>query len=724
MSTNPLKIAFLWHQHQPFYKNEEGFYQMPWVRFHATKDYLDMLLVLREFPKIKNVINLVPSLLLQIEDYVKNEAKDNIWVLTEKPAGELSGDDKRLILQNFFLANAENMIQPYQRYADLHRRYHNEVKQIPEKDLSNIFTEQEFRDLQVWYNLTWMGEISRLRPKIKKLFKKGRNFSEKDKQILLQETRSILSEIIPLHKKMWESGQVELSTTPFYHPILPLLIDSRTAKASDASTTLPRHIFSHPEDAEAQIRNGLEYFEKLMGRKPEGMWPSEGSVSDDTAEMIARQGIRWIATDEAILARSLESGFQHTAIYQPYTFSGKNRPLQLFFRDHYLSDAIGFVYSTWDPEHAAADFIARLKDIRSRIINMAGEENLGRYIVPIILDGENCWEFYKNDGRPFMRQLYGRLTEDSLIETVTFSEFLQENSEFPVLKHIHPGSWINANFDIWIGSEEDNQAWDLLYKTRKFLKTKEEEGVASEQMLQEAWEKIYIAEGSDWCWWYGDEHSSSHDLEFDQLYREHLMAVYHLFSAEVPTELYQTIKHSHFDRFKSIRPLNFVYPQIDGKSSFYYEWIGAAVYDAQRAPQTAMHQVSSILDKLYVGFNSESFFLRLDFCVRPDPLNEYVISIKTPKPMTLVISPLRGVLEKFQQNNGIYEKTLLTPSFCLDQILEAAIPFADLGVSEGERIGFQVHIKQNNQVVEIFPHINIIEVEVPDKSYELREWSV
>lgn len=724
MATEKLNLAFLWHQHQPYYKNSKGDFHMPWVRFHGVKDYLDMLLILQEFPAIKQNINLVPSLLLQLQDYAEKGAKDNIWMLTEIPAGQLSKEEKEAILENFFLANAQHMIKPYQRYYELYLKYKYESPYTPVKDRTGHFNEQDYRDLQVWYNLTWIGQVSRRRPAIRQLFEKGRNFSEADKAVLLEESRKILAEVVPAHKRMWESGQIELSTSPFYHPILPLLINTNVARESNPDCLLPQKQFSHPEDAETQLKRGLAYFEKLFGRKPAGVWPSEGSVSAETALLIARQNIRWMATDEAILAKSLRDKYHPNRIYQPHRFQSGSRAISIFFRDHYLSDTIGFVYNNWEEARAVDDFLGRLYAIRQRIIDEGGESALRSHLVSVILDGENCWEHYPNDGRVFMRKLYQGISGEDWLQTLTFSEFLERSPEIPNLYSLYPGSWINSNFNIWIGAEEDNRAWDLLKQVRDFLVEREKEGVLTPQMLARAWEQIYIAEGSDWCWWYGDDHSSAQDLEFDQLFREHLMAVYDIAGAEIPAALYQTIKRTHFDRFASIRPLNFIKPVIDGQVSHFYEWVGAAVYDGSKNVQTAMHQVSRIIDKFYLGFDAEHFYFRIDFSQKPDMMYEFVIAGKTPRQITVVISPLRGVIEKFEPQKETVESSFLNPDFKMGKIFEAALAYKDLGLNKGDLFGFQLIIKQNGQQVEIFPHTKIIEIEVPITEYDMREWSV
>ncbi len=719
-----LAVTILWHQHQPYYKDGDGLYQMPWVRFHGTKDYLDMLLVLKEFPEVKQVINLVPSLLLQIQDYVNNGAKDDIWLLTEKPADQLTFEEKKAILNQFFLANVNTMIKPYPRYFELYQKFKWYQQSTALEHRINSLSVDDFRDLQMWYNLTWIGVESRKRPEIQTFFQKGKGFSEADKKALLEISRKILAEIIPLHKEMWDSGQIELSASPFYHPILPLLCDSNVAKESSPDIKLPKYRFQHPEDAETQITRALAYFNELFGRRPRGMWPSEGSVSMQALEIVMRQGVEWVATDEGILARTLKEKFTQQAIYQPYELSFPNGKLKVFFRDHYLSDAIGFVYGNWPADRAVDDLIKRLVAIRSGLVKQYGEEALERFVVPIILDGENCWEYYQEDGKPFLRRLYEAFSSHDLLETRTFSEVLDRNQPRTTLSHIHPGSWINSTFNIWIGSQEDNRSWEVLYLTREFLVEQEKLGVHPPEALQQAWEKIYIAEGSDWNWWYGDEHSSANDMKFDQLYRQHLMQVYQLLGQEVPSYLYQTIKQVHFDRFVSSRPKNFITPVLDGKSSHFYEWVGAAEYDLRKTTQAAMHQVARVMDKLYVGFDAEHLYLRIDFARAPNPMTEFVLAVRVPHAQTIVISPLRGVMEKFEMKNETKEKSVLEPTFKLGEILEVAVRFADLGVKAGDRLGFQVQLKLNGQLLEQYPHINLIEIEVPEENFDLIEWSV
>jgi alpha-amylase/alpha-mannosidase (GH57 family) len=723
---NRLAVAFMWHQHQPYYKDGSGVFQMPWVRFHSTKDYLDIPLYIADFPKIKQNINLVPSLLVQIQDYLENGARDVVWLISEKNAADLTQEEKKFMLNNFFLANYNNMIKPYPRYDEIYKKYENERRYLGDDELILRFNEQEYRDLQVWYNLTWIGMKSRQRPKIKELFEKGRDFREEDKIILFDEILDILASIIPMHKKLYDSGQIDLTTTPFYHPILPLVCDNYIAKESTPDIHLPTYRFKHPEDAEVQVKRAREYFKKIFRKEPAGMWPAEGSVSDEAIKIFSRNHVSYIATDEGILQHSLAGGYHYLDMYMPYKMKVNNREIYIFFRDHALSDAIGFVYSSRSPEEAVQDLINRLVSIRMKLIERFGEEYLHQHIVSIILDGENCWEFYPNDGKDFLTKLFSELSDHPLLETVRYSDFIKrEGVNARQLDHIHAGSWINHNFRIWIGSDEDNKSWDMLSRTRDFLVKEEEKGFHKLEILEQAWEEIYIAEGSDWNWWYGEEHSSAMDMEFDRLYRAHLIRVYDLLGFDPPAELLQTIKKQHFVTFENIQPRNLISPEIDGRWTTFYEWHGAAVYHCGNSQlQSTMHQVTKIMDKLYLGFDLEKFYIRVDFIQKPSLVTEFIMNILSPKKITLVFSPLKEMGEAFIQEENKIDKIVITKDVHLKEILEIAFPFKKLGFDYGDTIGFQFLIKENGHLLEQFPNVTLLEIILPDETFETKEWII
>ena len=444
--------------HQPNYREpHSNRMAMPWVRLHALKDYLDMPMTAAVQTGVKVTFNLVPSLLDQIDLYLAG-GTDRHLELSRLAAGDLTPDLKLELLGSFFSANPSQMIAPYRRYKQLYAKYRSGADSP--QTLVGLFSSQELRDLQVWSNLAWIDPMFRTEPLVKALFEKERNYSEEDKIVLLDWQLTLLARIVPTYRDLQNQGRIEVSFTPYYHPILPLLCDTEVAKEALPSLPLPRERFAHPEDAETQIRLSAEKYREMFGRDMRGMWPSEGSVSEDALRLMLRHGVRWAASDQEVLEQSLDkSGMNRTAhpIHRVYEFGPG---LKLFFRDHALSDRIGFVYSTWEPKRAVVDFLGHLKRLRDIY-----RDRLDQITVPIVLDGENAWEYFPNDASEFLALFYETLAEAPEVETVTMSEAC-ETLPSVTLPHIFAGSWINHNFRIWIGHREDNTAWDLLSRTR------------------------------------------------------------------------------------------------------------------------------------------------------------------------------------------------------------------------------------------------------------------
>jgi len=715
--------------HQPYYKDlltDE--YLLPWVRLHATKDYYDMAAILDHFPGIKQTFNVVPSLLTQIEDYANGDAKDKFLTLSVKPAGDLSDDEKHFILSNFFLANWDNMIKPFPRYWEiLHKRgLHRSKEEI--KDTIRYFSAEEFRDLQVLFNLCWFDPLFlREDPLLERLVKKGKFFSEEEKTKLIEKQREIVGKVIPNYKRLLHEGRVELTTTPFYHPILPLLCDSKVATRAMPHMKLPQTPFKHPEDAKKQLAKGVAYHKKLFGNAPAGMWPSEGSVSEEALSLIAQTGISWVATDEEILEASTHTRVIRRSdgipenpefLYKPYVYNAGGKDLAMLFRDHQLSDLIGFVYSSWDPKAAARDFMNKLHEIRKKL----GKKNAnGSHVVPVILDGENCWEHYKNDGWDFLTNLYGMVEEDKLIDMVTVSEYLAEHPAKSRLETVFPGSWINHNFKIWIGHDEDNLAWDYLKIARDKLTEVEKKGHISKNKLKKAWEHIYIAEGSDWCWWYGDEHSTENDPDFDHLFRKNLMNVYRLIDEEVPSELSRSIISSDKHIMLPIESTSFINPTIDGEVTNYFEWLGAADIELEKTGGT-MHKASFLLSRLYYGFNgARDLFLRLDLGVDVECSEVhgliFNISINGPRNFEIETKPINS-----STIAGVCGTKEIV-DFSFTDIFEFGIDHKILSVKGGDEIECSISVSRDGGEIERWPSIGYITIKVPGDDFESQTWN-
>jgi alpha-amylase/alpha-mannosidase (GH57 family) len=609
-----IRVLFLWHMHQPYYKDlVSGEYRLPWTRLHALKDYYGMVKLLDEFPNIHQTFNLVPSLITQIEDYASGSARDPFLDVAAKPASELMSHECTFALQYLFQANPTQMIGRYPRYRELFQQF-RAVGENPER-CQRFFREHDYTDLQVLSQIAWFDEFFLDDPQVAALIRKGRGFSVEDQQFVITKQRELVAKVLPAYKAAAERGGIEISTSPFYHPILPLVCDTNAGAVSSPGLPLPHRQFCHPEDAEEQLRRGLDLHERVFGVRPRGLWPSEGSVSDEVVWIAQKLGFQWMATDEGVLGRSLGHYFSRDQqgrlqnddtkdLYTVYKMERDDRSIHMVFRDHSLSDLIGFVYSGMPAKDAAEHLIHRIKEAAEPL---ATQKEVA--VISIILDGENAWEYYPESGREFLRRLYDGIGRDPQMEALTISEAIEQQKKFATLQSLVPGSWINANFNVWIGASEDNRAWDYLNNARDFYA--EASPAAPEEKRRLAFEEVLIAEGSDWNWWYGPEHHSANDREFDELYRKHLWNVYHALGGSPPDYLAQPISTSA-GRPYFVPQTAYIHPRLDGVTTRYFDWVGAAMYTADRR-SSSMHGRRFLLDAVYAGIDEKNLYGRLDF---------------------------------------------------------------------------------------------------------------
>src|SRR5579884_4236382 len=609
-----IRLLFLWHMHQPYYKDlVTGEYRLPWVRLHALKDYYGMVKLLDEFPGVHQTFNLVPGLIAQIQDYVSGNAKDPFLQAASDPASVMGLPERLFAIQYLFQANPDNMIGRYPRYRELWQDFHGTPQETQAK--ARRMSNADLTDLQVLSQIAWMDEFFLDDPDVRELIGKGRSYTHEDQELVVQKQRDFLAKVLPAYAEAAQRNAIEISTSPFYHPILPLLCDTDMGAASHSGLPLPSHRFSHPEDAREQIARGLALHEQVFGVRPRGLWPSEGSGSNGVLAIAHELGLQWVATDEGVLGRSVETIFQRDGagrlssasaqqLYQIFRWQQNTAEINIVFRDHSLSDLIGFVYSGVPAKEAAADFIRRIKQAAEPLLQK-GQTATG----PIILDGENAWEYYPHSGREFLRRLYDGIQNDSSIHALTISEAIERESSPQKLTSIFPGSWINANFDIWIGAAEDNTAWDHLSAARDYFAEKSA-GVSPEQRAL-AYEELLIAEGSDWNWWYGPEHHSANDRDFDELYRSHLANVYRLLGANPPDYLHHPISGEFIGKVRTVPQTAFIRPRIDSPNIGYFDWLGAASFTADRRG-SSMHGKQFLLERAYAGIDGRNFFFRVD----------------------------------------------------------------------------------------------------------------
>ncbi len=725
---NTSRVCFLWHMHQPYYTDPvAGFASMPWVRLHATKAYYDMAWMLERFPSIRATFNFTPSLLMQLQELSSGSVGDLFLHHAQRPAAELAPSERAFIVRHFFAANWGTMVRPFPRYHELLVKRGLDVTRQPLDRLAAHFSTQELLDLQVWHNLTWFGYGTVAQhPRLAALREKGRGFTEEEKQDVLALQRQAVGEIIPMYRRLAESGQVELTTSPFYHPILPLLIDTDIARRARPDMHLPSR-FQAPADAETQVRNAVALHREVFGTAPNGLWPSEGSVCPELIPMLHQAGLKWTATDEGVLARSLEYWNRQASLYQPYQTGAPGQDVSIVFRDRELSDAFGFVYSKLTPESAVEDVMHRLRGIASQ---QAG----GQAMIPIILDGENPWEHYHDGGERFLSGLYARLAGASAssdgtgrLSTDTITRALEAYPHPRRLDRLHSGSWINQDFKIWIGHAEDNRAWDLLKLTRDRLA-----GVAatlSPEQARGAWEELYAAEGSDWCWWFGDDFETDYKAEFDRLFRMHLRNVHTRAGLPVPDVLNEPLIGMR--ETKPFRlPVTLLTPTLDGRVSDFFDWHGAGTIDPE-PPLGAMWTSQKFFTGIYFGFSVDALFLRLDpgeAFAGDCPGLSVELHVATAQGSYKLAFPFTPPPETFTlygtTNGNNWTEIRRYGTISCHKILELAVPFKDLQLQAGQEFRLSVAVLRNGAEVERYPRQQPVGLIVPDDNYEATTWRV
>lgn len=546
-----LKLVLLWHMHQPFYRDAvSGEYQLPWTYLHAIKDYVDMAAHLEAVPAARAVINFAPTLLEQIADYAEQvrgsltdstPIRDPLLAQLDKPVLPNSVSARLNLMRHCLRANRQRLIERFPAYRQL-----ADMAAWLELHPEAMFYigEQFLADILVWYHLAWLGEtVRREDVRVQALMDKGQGFSLHDRRVLLEIIGGLLSGLIDRYRVLAERGQVELSVTPYAHPIMPLLLDINSAQEAWPDVRLP--LLAHYPDGEQRTRwhieEGLNTFRRFFGFTPQGCWPSEGSISDATLKILAQSGFRWTASGEAVLsnsvaqAPSLASLAREQYLYRPYRAPHSN--LATFFRDDGLSDLIGFSYASWHADDAVANFVHNLENIARTCHDRPDS------VVSIVLDGENAWEYYPENGYYFLSALYKRLATHPGIELSTFADCIGANDRLAVLPHVVAGSWVYGSFSTWIGDPDKNRAWDMLGDAKCAFDRAITAGHLSDKQLRMAERQMAICEGSDWFWWFGDYNPAATVSDFERLFRLQLANLYQLIGVEPPDYLAQVFAH-------------------------------------------------------------------------------------------------------------------------------------------------------------------------------------
>ena len=718
MNKHKLSLAIYWHMHQPVYELE-GTYLMPWVRLHAVKDYLDMALILEKFPNLKLNFNIVPALLDSIIDYAENNCHDIHSELTASDTESLNDEEKAFILNNFFSSKYETMIYRSENYKNLfQKRFAKDIPNIEE------FSEDEYSDLMALFNLVWIDPVHFERyPRLKELWEKQRGYTKDDRLEILDIQKQIIREIIPAYRKYIQQGRIELTTSPYYHAILPILIDVKASVKSVMTTEgLPQSL-GMLDDAKLQIRSALDRIEEVFGVRPKGIWPPELCLGPKTLNILAKEGIKWTISDEGVLSNSINFDFIRDFkgnlndpyhLLKVYTYQTKESDIDIIFRDRSIPNLINFEYAGINSEMASGDLYDKIKTIQNKLLVSPDETHL----LTIASDCENCWENYQNDGRDFLENFYSLIVNDETLETVLISDYIDSDKHKKSLKKIHSGSWIDKTFQYWIGEPEKNKAWALLKKTKddfeEFAKDNK-----NNPNLAIAKRELLIAEGSDWFWWYGEPNNSGQDFVFDYMFRERLKNVYLILGLNYPEYLDTTLIRAIEVPFK--HPKRNISPRMDGLISSNDDWYNAGSISMLDGP---VFRENKNVDKILFGCDNDNIYFRLHVNKGSgeisfiDRINQFYIYTRNSvrigerafiRLISKTDNPYPILLEKFEHEltltlikDTLYPirlTSVLHPNMwtlgnpdgieiIYKEVIDIRIPFEKLGIMPGESVEF------------------------------------
>jgi alpha-amylase/alpha-mannosidase (GH57 family) len=720
-----MNVVILWHMHQPYYVNPLTMKaKMPWVRLHAAKGYLDMIDLVTAQPAVKVNFNFTPVLVHQILQLVKGEVEDEWETISRRPAAELDNEDKRHILENFFKINWETLVKPVPRYAELLAKRGNSYALDKLDALARTFSEADFRDLQTLYNLQWCGFSAFKRfPVLQEIKAKGSGFTEAEKNTVLDIHREILGLVLGEYRAAAERGQIELTTTPYFHPIMPLVYDTHIARRCQPQSPLPSP-FSAPEDVRAQLRLAQELHERVFGHRARGLWPSEGSIAPEIIPLMVEAGFDYFCSDEGNLFRSLKNDpawnnrhVDHSELFQGWRIHAYEKSIQALFRDRPLSDFIGFDAARNETSKAVAHLIDNLK-------NIAKVAPADHGVAPLILDGENAWEAFTDSGEDLLTSFYRALVESPELQTCRLGDYFDAHPSKVETCYLHSGSWIRSDFDIWIGDPEENKGWEWLKETRHFLTERLAEGNVPPDRAEAAWWEIYAAEGSDWFWWYGPDFTIDTDFLFDELFRLHLQNVYRILGIEPPAHLDVPICLPTTD-LGYTQPLRLLSPDISGETERYFNWLGAGELDLTKQ-QTAMFQGDRIGRKLHFGFGTSDFFLRLDLARHPEAI---IIRILLPHPARVTLRPAsqHDFTALFETSRDGVSFTSSPPTNLRahwGRSLVVAIPCELMSVEPDHEFAFFVQLLEGGLQRERYPERGAIELAAPGQDFESEHWFV
>jgi alpha-amylase/alpha-mannosidase (GH57 family) len=734
----PIRLALVWHMHQPSYRDAvSGEFLLPWARLHATKDYADMAALLGRYPRVHATFNLTPILLEQLEE-IASGASDRWLTIARRPAESLSEEERAFVLTRFFDVHRERMLDTHPPYRALER----EAREALARDSGRSASARLLRDLSVWFHLAWVDPGYRDEEPMRGLLRRGSGFNEAEKTALLDWGVALAGRVAGEYRALAAAGQVELTTSAYHHPILPLVLDTEAPREVSTSMFLPSPPFRAPEDAAVHVRRARDTHSKRFGSAPFGTWPPEGAVNDAALALLAAEGFRWAASDETVLAAALgarDGALREwpAALYRPYRVETKAGPIDMVFRDRRLSDLVGFTYGHWGAEDAAKDFVRHVRAAGAEAMKVRGVGPAGAPIVTVILDGENCWEHYAEDGHPFLNALYAEITAAPDILAVTVREALEQVPARERITHVPVGSWIRSDLAIWAGHPDKNRAWEELGRARAAVAAAGSRSAEAAAAATNAMEEIYAAEASDWFWWYGDDHPSAHRAEIDRLFRSRLITAYRAVGLEEPASLRSSLREDAAAArpagWAAGRPTPWVWPQLDGDVTDFFEWRDAMSYDAGSGTG-AMHRVDVRIRALRWGTDGSAFHLRVDWAegagLGDGETLEIAFEAEEGRTRVARVSTrggLRGVTE-WAAEAGLPPHAeeggaATSGRYAIGRVVEISIPFERCGAAPGRPLHFRVTLSREGNPVDQVPVSGWLGLTIPTAAIDLVSWS-
>ena len=721
--SRPIHLAFVWRLHQPWSLSpDSGSLTLPWVRLHAASTYRDFASLLESHPDLRMTAVLSPPLLEQIR-LLRDGVEDTGLALTRIPAEELTPEERGMLARYFFSVHRQARLHPLPRYRELlEKRGHHGTGRGWSASAAHLSVD-ELRDLQVLFNLAWLGPTAAEDPRVQSLMARGRDFEEADKEVVIGRQRELLEGLVPAWTALGHRGTVEWIPCPHRYPILPLLVDSHTARRPTPDARLPRR-FANPGDAVEQMARARSAYVKEVGWEPRGLWPPELAVSPECVRLAAEQGFRYLVSDASVLFHSLDergSSPGRRRLFQPYKHGG----CALFFRHAELSRRVAREYSSWeDPDAAADDFIEQVRQAAAG----ARVDGDAPPLVVVALPLERVWERYPEPMSGFLGSLFCRLSGGGDVVTTSLGQWLDRYPPAVALDHLHSGSWVDGNFTTWIGEALKNRAWDLLGNARERLARAERAGEASAEQRAEALGHLLDAEGADWFWWMGEPYHSEEDDLYEALFRAHLAAAYRALGDAPPAEQFRPLTQGGAVA-PSRQPTELVHPRLDGRRASYFEWRGAGHHRVPPAGSLAPYP--SILSGLYWGFDPGRLYVRL---VPADNLPPHLSPLTGALRVNLLLTengrrikasleihPEPRLLLAHGPPDGAEVELGQTQEVVVGELIEFAIPLSKIALTPGQQVGLSVQFSQEGQPVSTVPSSGFIEVEVPKDGYETGE---